>query len=128
MTKRKTSIIDFYEINDNNDQVTLKYNLDFGQTADTSIRINQQKIPNGDLESFAGSFEVKLPTNNEILNKELILTSVAYDISDKTNKISLSISLEGGVKDQKWNLGPFDVEEGDTMLITADIGFYKKNK
>lgn len=129
----QSAVIDTYEVNDSNNPVSLTVKIGFRQTSLSTVFINEVQIkPRFDQRSidgkFVGEFSTPLDTNINLQKKDLHLSVLVFDIDKDDDKTSVTIILNGGVKDKTWRLGPIMVDTGGVVLYTADIGFFKRNK
>ncbi|GAB4023165.1 hypothetical protein [Spirosoma koreense] len=126
----KSALIDFYEVNGSDEPITLRVTVSYKQNAVTSVRINERPVlpPDGQGagESFVRSFATELGTNQDLIDKELVMKTFVHDINDEDNRTGLIIHLSGGVKERTWELGPITVEDGAIMLYSSDIGFFQR--
>lgn len=115
------SIVDFYEVDSSNRKVTLTVKIGYRQNALSTVRINEKQV-NSD---FVRSFKIDLGTNQELIDKELKMTTVVHDISEDTNTTSVKVILTGGVGDFEDLMKKTVSSHGDMVTYTVNIGFFK---
>lgn len=93
-----------------------------GQTAVTDIILGNDNIMKGKKGSID---EFSLGTNKELNGKKLNVTTVVTDTSRDTNLAEVTLHLQGGFKAMEYPLIKIVKEEGDTVVFTFAIEFFK---
>lgn len=115
----KTTIVDFYQVDQSDQPVVLNVIIGYAQNAVTTVKINSLNM--GDYER---SFNLVLGNNKELVNKELFCFTTVHDINPDTNKTSVSVTLTGGVQPYEGNMDVSVSSNGGIASYTIHIGFF----
>ena len=94
---------------------------DVGQSPDTTIKLNTKVL----LSEFKKSVEDFLVgSDNDLDGKALRINGNITDTSKKSNKISLGIRVNGGVKELSKDFNVTVADEGEVVIFSLVIRFF----
>lgn len=111
------SVYDVYLLDKNDDQVKLTVFIGQNQQCTSHVKIDDEE------HIMDESFQLNLGTNQELIGKELRITSSLTDIQTDFDMVSQQVILKGGEEKKSWALEQ-DSEDGQTYTFTTVIGFY----
>ncbi len=98
--------------------VSLSITVGDAQMGASAVWLEGKKILQGDDIRNA-----RIGDGRELRGKELVIKTVVTDVNDKTNHISVTYDLAGGVKEAELFLESTVQENGESVLYRTSIAF-----
>ncbi len=98
-------------------EITLTIVIGDAQLGSSLVSLDGAKIATGDIDNLG------IGKGTSVKGKTLLIKSVVSDVNDKTNHMSVTYKLKGGVKDDSYGLEATVAEEGDSINFRAEIKF-----
>lgn len=111
MAERFVKTAEEYAVGTGTGDVRLALTIGEGQFGTSRVR-----LAGAEIATASGPMSVKVGKRDEVKGKELFIRSVVNDVNSKTNKMSVTYRLSGGVKSQT-TLVPGEVAKDNDLLV-----------